>query len=864
MSAALHAVPPHAVDDEAGHSAAWQPPATWRDRDQGEVAHCTHVWAYRPSDGGTPLGHVVRYECANGRKMMIPFFKRTATGAWAAGAPAEPRPLFGLDTLDRPGAIFVTEGEKDAAALQALGLCALTSLGGSQSAGRADWEPVRQASAQGRHILIWPDQDAAGQQYAAQVAQQIGPACRCLRRPPSGTPALKGAGAADWLQAQLAGQRIAWDGLAPPGLSDAQRQALQAQLLGALADIQGPLPPEWHARPTTGDRQRHPQAEAIPRTYLITDQGTFRVTRSQGGEPIQQQLANFTAVIQEEVIRDDGQEQTRTLTLAGSLSGRTLPAITLTLDQFTRMDWPARHWGTMTLIHPGQGAKDHLKYAIQLLSHQGEPPVTMRTLFTHTGWRRLAGAWRYLSAGAVIGAQGAVSGIEVDLGELGALYRLPAPSASADERHAAAAASAASAQVAPPEIAIPLIAAVYLAPLSQSLGVDFALWLEGPSRSLKSTLAALMTAHFGAGIDRTRLAASWLDTPNAIGLKLFLLADTLAVIDDYAPQPSASEQARLDKTVATIIRGIGNRAGRGRLTADIRLQNERKPRALALCTAEQWPTGESLQARLFGVALRPGQVDLARLSEIQALAQQGVLARAMADYLQTLAGDFSARVDELKAEWEVWRGLGLQAGLQGRTPDQAAYLLLGYSLALDHWRASGVITSEHSYADLCRAQSIILALAKEHERRIAHAQPADTFMAILTDLLLSGAVHVRDMADHRPSTEAERLGWTREGPGGPHIGWVNAGKQELYLLPTPTLEAVYSASKRIDTPLTLRPAALKRQLLDRGFLQPGNSEQRGDKQVDRTTRKVRIGQHTASVLVVLLQALERPEANREH
>ena len=81
MSAALHAVQPHAVDDAAGHSAAWQPPATWRDRDQGEVAHCKHVWPYRPSDAGTPLGYVVRYECPNGRKMVIPFFKRTANGA---------------------------------------------------------------------------------------------------------------------------------------------------------------------------------------------------------------------------------------------------------------------------------------------------------------------------------------------------------------------------------------------------------------------------------------------------------------------------------------------------------------------------------------------------------------------------------------------------------------------------------------------------------------------------------------------------------------------------------------------------------------------------------------------------------------
>jgi hypothetical protein len=848
--------PCEALAPDCDAQRTWRPPATWRDTDSGAVAHCKRVWPYVPIKGDVPSGYVVRYETPDGRKLVIPFFKRTASGGLMVGAPTEPRPLFGLNTLEWSGPIFITEGEKDASALHALALAAVTSQGGSQAAARSDWTPLQEACEHGRQILIWPDQDAPGRHYAAVVARRIGPTCGCLLHAPDGTPSIDGAGAADWLQAQLVATGTTWDGLTRPALTGAQRVTLRARLLDAVADHQGQLPADWMAPPTECRARRH-SAGAAPRTYLVTEEGTFRITRSQGGEPIQQQLANFVATIEEEVIRDDGQARTRTITMVGRLGGQALPSITLSLEQFARMDWPARDWGTRTLIHPGHGAKDHLKYAIQLMSHEGAPPVVTRTLFTHVGWRQLAGDWCYLSAGAVIGAQGAVSDIEVDLGELGALYRLPAPSTTDTERREAAAASAASAQVAPPEVAIPLIAAAYLAPMTQTLRVDFALWLEGPSRSMKSTLAALMAAHFGAGAERTQLAASWLDTPNAIGLKLFLLADTLAVIDDYAPQPSASEQARLDKTVATVVRGIGNRAGRGRLTADIYLQSERKPRGLALCTAEQWPTGESLQARLFGVSLRPGQLDLERLNAAQTMARQGLLARAMADYLQTLAANFSEHGDALKAKWEAWRTTALRTGLSGRTPDQAAYLMVGYSQALEHWHESGAITPEQAQTDLHRAQSIILGLAKEHERRIARAQPADTFMAILSDALLSGAVHVRNLADGRPTSDAEAFGWRGDEPGGSHIGWIDAAKEVLYLLPTPTLEAIYSASRRIETPLNLRPTALKRQLLDGGFLLSGTTEQRGDKQVDRTSRKVRIGQRTVSVLVCPLIGLER-------
>jgi putative DNA primase/helicase len=77
----------------------------------------------------------------------------------------KPRPLYGLDRLAaRPKApVVVTEGEKaaDAAALLLLDHVAVTSPGGSKAAKAADWSPLA-----GRHVVIWPDNDAPGQAYA--------------------------------------------------------------------------------------------------------------------------------------------------------------------------------------------------------------------------------------------------------------------------------------------------------------------------------------------------------------------------------------------------------------------------------------------------------------------------------------------------------------------------------------------------------------------------------------------------------------------------------------------------------------------------------------------------------------------------
>jgi len=96
-----------------------------------------HAWDYCAKDGA-PLGVVGRYQDKTGKKDIVPFFKPNGA-TWAAGIELNPRPLFGLDKLaahPKNKAVFIVEGEKSAAALQSIGIMAVTSLGGSQSANK--------------------------------------------------------------------------------------------------------------------------------------------------------------------------------------------------------------------------------------------------------------------------------------------------------------------------------------------------------------------------------------------------------------------------------------------------------------------------------------------------------------------------------------------------------------------------------------------------------------------------------------------------------------------------------------------------------------------------------------------------------
>jgi len=125
------------------------------------------------------------------------------------------KPLYRLhEVVARPDEpVIVTEGEFKADKLAALGLLVTTS-GAADSAGKADWQPLA-----GREVMVWPDNDAAGDKYAQAVLAKL-KALRCkVRLLDVGQLGLGPKGdAADWLGARS--DATAQDVLALPCAGD--------------------------------------------------------------------------------------------------------------------------------------------------------------------------------------------------------------------------------------------------------------------------------------------------------------------------------------------------------------------------------------------------------------------------------------------------------------------------------------------------------------------------------------------------------------------------------------------------------------------------------------------------------------------
>lgn len=79
----------------------------------------------------------------------------------------DPRPLYNLPGLVTARDVVLVEGEKCAQALIAAGICATTAMNGAKApVHKTDWTPLA-----GKHVIIWPDRDATGWEYAENAAR---------------------------------------------------------------------------------------------------------------------------------------------------------------------------------------------------------------------------------------------------------------------------------------------------------------------------------------------------------------------------------------------------------------------------------------------------------------------------------------------------------------------------------------------------------------------------------------------------------------------------------------------------------------------------------------------------------------------
>ena len=122
----------------------------------------TAKWDYHDEDGRL-IACVYRYDPPGGKQ-----FRPWDVVNRRLKAP-ESRPLYNRPGIKEADQVVLVEGEKAAQALIDVGIAATTAMNGAKApVEKTDWLPL-----DGKRVLIWPDKDGPGWQYAMAAGQAV-------------------------------------------------------------------------------------------------------------------------------------------------------------------------------------------------------------------------------------------------------------------------------------------------------------------------------------------------------------------------------------------------------------------------------------------------------------------------------------------------------------------------------------------------------------------------------------------------------------------------------------------------------------------------------------------------------------------
>ncbi|MBI5961611.1 MAG: primase C-terminal domain-containing protein [Chloroflexi bacterium] len=558
----------------------------------------------------------------------------------------------------------------------------------------------------------------------------------------------------------------------------------------------GDLERQYRQARKTLERERY-QMQPENESYLeIEDRMVHRRETYYG--PADKTVADWTARVTERIsqVNDDGQvEHVTSLVLTKNDHTFTLqvPSEVFGDDAALRRFIAGRGGETFT-VRAGMGK--HLAPAI--LSLSGDYPT--RTNYRFMGWTLIDGRWTYVSPGFCVSANGKVD--EPPDVELDARLRDYGLQDTTWENGLAA--FEAMIPVFPKHL-VPTCIAFALLPLLQrffpAAAPRPAIHLAGTYGSGKSELAALMSSFYGV-FSRDTPPSQWGDTINTVEAMGYPLADALYWIDDY--KSIYADERTFTRFLQSYSRGMG----RGRLTREAKLRQERPCRGLILSTGETVLEGEaSVLSRMLVLDVPPWEH---RDPGGQKLAQADLLRQHLSGFTVEFAAWIARQVENNDLVADIARRfatsaegyrkkLALLSGSQantGRIVQNWAVLVTIYQLLrkfLEEKEADDVLPGW---------QDVILETAQA----VRQERASQVFLDLLGQLLAGGQAMIdEDMRNPRETA-----------PGVAKVGYRDGGY--VYLLP----EIAHKEICKVQ-PLRFTTAAIGAQLKEEGLLLPGTN-----------------------------------------
>ena len=252
------------------------------------------------------------------------------------------------------------------------------------------------------------------------------------------------------------------------------------------------------------------------------------------------------------------------------------------------------------------------------------------------------------------------------------------------------------------------------------------------------------------------------------------------------------------------------------MNADGTLRATYRPNCNLIITAEESfsNVGESAIARSISVELKPGDVDLSKLTEVQQRATH--LNQCMGDYIQWVISNWESISERAKPMFLEFRNKA-QSGGHGRLAECVAHLQIGIVSMCEWLRHEKIITDIEANAIQRKSWDIFVALAEAQNRRIAEEKPVKLFLDAIKEMRDRKTINIFDLDNPSQNSNINVIGYR--------------DKDFYYFYP----DSIYSEVKKFyiaqDKNYPLGKTALFQQLADDGLIEK-------DKEQNTKTKRV--------------------------
>ena len=577
--------------------------------------------------------------------------------------------------------------------------------------------------------------------------------------------------------------------------------------------------------------------ECISDNYKYSPCGTlyyFERKQSKDGVIYEErtEISNHTPILKEYRTIDNGIERVEELVFNALRNYSRGADTVLSLKNDVYSQTPNLKFGAACRISLGRGAKSRYSEAMQIQCENAPNSV----IYQHTGYTNIDDERVFLNGDYSITKDGVTQKYNVALPEQMSNYRFV--ESRDPDRYKTLLTMFPS--VASDALVYTGLGIAFLTPLNallRNIGIEpcFILYFTGKTGTRKTTMAKLILNFFGTFDNGTAPPANFRDTVNAVELKFALADSTLMLLDDRIPSTTPQIRAQMEAMEQAVARQIGDRSGRARMNADGSLKATYRPNCNLIITAEESfsNVGESAIARSLSVELKPDDIKLEKLTEVQQRAVH--LNQCMGDYIQWVLSNWDDISERAKAMFLDFRSKA-QSGGHGRLAECVAHLQIGVVFMCEWLQHQKVINATDAETMKRKSWDVFISLAQAQNRRIAEEKPVKLFLDAIKEMHDRKAINICDLDNPSQSGNINIIGCK--------------DSNYYYFYP----DSIYSEVRKFynaqDKNYPLGKNALFQQLSDDGLI---------EKDKEQNTKLKRINGKRQRMLWLRVDALEEKE-----